>query len=183
MLLPKKRYEEDNKIIYERINNLEYIKAVSGEKYEEKKVGKQLDSTFQKGSVIHCLIQSFSQLCGNTQHTSLFYIFSFNFYNQRWKQSSFSHGSYYITVSKLNSEINKLIDSLLTLEELSSNLIIVNESTKILLLILPQFQLEKNLLKMEISSSNVVFAKYFKKIFFPIWERENLWHCREKWDW
>ena len=33
--------------------------AVSGEKYEEKKVGKQLDSTFQKGSVIHCLIQSF----------------------------------------------------------------------------------------------------------------------------
>jgi ABC-type multidrug transport system fused ATPase/permease subunit len=44
----KKRYEEDNKVIYERINNLEYIKAVSGEKYEEKKIGKQLDSTFQK---------------------------------------------------------------------------------------------------------------------------------------
>ena len=39
---------------------------------------------------------------------------------------------YYITVSKLNSEINKLIDSLLTLEELSSNLIIVNESVKTL---------------------------------------------------
>lgn len=44
----KKRYEEDNKIIYERINNLEYIKAVSGEKYEEKKIGQQLDSTFRK---------------------------------------------------------------------------------------------------------------------------------------
>ncbi|CAJ0824561.1 22168_t:CDS:2, partial [Entrophospora sp. SA101] len=34
----KKRQEEDNKIIYERINNLEYIKAVSGEKYEEEKI-------------------------------------------------------------------------------------------------------------------------------------------------
>jgi len=44
----KKRQEEDNKIIYERINNLEYIKAISGEKYEEKKVGQQLDSTFHK---------------------------------------------------------------------------------------------------------------------------------------
>jgi ABC-type multidrug transport system fused ATPase/permease subunit len=44
----KKRQEEDNKVIYERINNLEYIKAVSGEKYEEKKVDQQLDSTFQK---------------------------------------------------------------------------------------------------------------------------------------
>ena len=44
----KKRYEEDNKLIYERINNLEYIKAVSGEKYEEEKINKQLDSTFKK---------------------------------------------------------------------------------------------------------------------------------------
>ena len=44
----KKRYEEDNKVIFERINNLEYIKAVSGEKYEEVKIDKQLDSTFRK---------------------------------------------------------------------------------------------------------------------------------------
>lgn len=44
----KKRYEEDNKMIYERINNLEYVKAVSGEKYEEEKIGKQLDETFRK---------------------------------------------------------------------------------------------------------------------------------------
>jgi ABC-type multidrug transport system fused ATPase/permease subunit len=39
---------------------------------------------------------------------------------------------YYLTVQKLNSEINKLIDSLMTLEELSSNLVIVNQSVKIL---------------------------------------------------
>lgn len=44
----KKRYEEDNKVIFERINNLEYVKAVSGEKYEEVKIDKQLDSTFRK---------------------------------------------------------------------------------------------------------------------------------------
>src|SRR5437763_14086712 len=47
-VVAKKRSEEDNKVIYERINKLEYIKAVSGEKYEEKKVNQQLDSTFQK---------------------------------------------------------------------------------------------------------------------------------------
>src|ERR1044072_6730090 len=44
----KKRSEEDNKVIYERINNLQYIKAVSGEKYEEVKIDKQLDTTFRK---------------------------------------------------------------------------------------------------------------------------------------
>src|SRR6185436_11830459 len=44
----KRRQEEDNKIIYERVNNLEYIKAVSGENYEEEKVGRQLDSTFRQ---------------------------------------------------------------------------------------------------------------------------------------
>ena len=44
----KKRTEEDNKVIFERINNLEYIKAVSGEKYEEKKINNQLNSTFDK---------------------------------------------------------------------------------------------------------------------------------------
>ncbi|CAG8466280.1 11807_t:CDS:2 [Gigaspora margarita] len=44
----KKRQEEDNKMIYERINSLEYIKAVSGEKYEEGKIGQRLDSTFRK---------------------------------------------------------------------------------------------------------------------------------------
>ena len=47
-LAAKKRQEEDNKVIYERISNLEYIKAVSGEKYEEERVGQQLDSTFRQ---------------------------------------------------------------------------------------------------------------------------------------
>jgi ABC-type multidrug transport system fused ATPase/permease subunit len=44
----KERYEKDNKMIYERINSLEYIKAVSGEKYDEKKIDQQLNSTFRQ---------------------------------------------------------------------------------------------------------------------------------------
>jgi ABC-type multidrug transport system fused ATPase/permease subunit len=37
-LIAKKRVEKDNEIIFERINNLEYIKATGGENYEEKKI-------------------------------------------------------------------------------------------------------------------------------------------------
>jgi len=44
----KKRYEKDNQAIYERINNLEYIKTVAGEDYEQKKIAQQLKSTFQQ---------------------------------------------------------------------------------------------------------------------------------------
>jgi len=44
----RKRYEEDNKFIYERINGLEYIKAVSGEEREEEKVDRKLDTTFRR---------------------------------------------------------------------------------------------------------------------------------------
>ncbi|CAG8710645.1 12602_t:CDS:2, partial [Racocetra fulgida] len=43
----KKRIEKDNEAIYEKINNLEYIKAVSGETYEEKKLFQRLDTTFR----------------------------------------------------------------------------------------------------------------------------------------
>jgi hypothetical protein len=44
----KRRYEKDNRVIYERINNLEYIKTVAGENYEQKKITRQLKSTFQQ---------------------------------------------------------------------------------------------------------------------------------------
>lgn len=44
----KNRYEKDNRTIYERINNLEYIKTVAGENYEQKKIARQLKSTFQQ---------------------------------------------------------------------------------------------------------------------------------------
>ena len=44
----KKRYEKDNEMIYERINNLEYIKTISGEDYEREKITQQLKSTFHR---------------------------------------------------------------------------------------------------------------------------------------
>jgi ABC-type multidrug transport system fused ATPase/permease subunit len=134
----KKRYEEDNKVIYERINNLEYIKAVSGEKYEEKKVGKQLDSTFQKNKKSLwwiVLFKAFPNYVIIPNIPTFFITLALTFTSKDENDPVFlvvNFHRYYITVSKLNSEINKLIDSLLTLEELSSNLNIVNENVKIL---------------------------------------------------
>lgn len=69
---------------------------------------------------------------------------------------------YYLTVQKLNSEINKLIDSLMTLEELSSNLVIVNQSVKILNLDSSNFPItlkgKKPFENGDIVFQNVVFA-------------------------
>jgi len=44
----KKRYVEENRHLFERINNLEYIKVTSGEVYEQKKLNRLLDHNFQK---------------------------------------------------------------------------------------------------------------------------------------
>jgi len=44
----KQRYEEENRYIFERINNLEYIKVTSGENYEQQKLEKLIDRNFQK---------------------------------------------------------------------------------------------------------------------------------------
>ena len=44
----KQRYEEENRHLFERINNLEYIKVTSGENYEQQKLEKLLDHNFQK---------------------------------------------------------------------------------------------------------------------------------------
>jgi ABC-type multidrug transport system fused ATPase/permease subunit len=44
----KRRYAEENRHIFERINNLEYIKVTSGENYEQTKLNRLLDRNFQK---------------------------------------------------------------------------------------------------------------------------------------
>ena len=44
----KKRSEEENRHIFERINNLEYIKATSGEEYEKNKLNKLVNRAFKK---------------------------------------------------------------------------------------------------------------------------------------
>lgn len=44
----KRRYQEENRHIFERINNLEYIKASSGEEYEKKRLDNLIDKNFQQ---------------------------------------------------------------------------------------------------------------------------------------
>ncbi|MCE8167080.1 MAG: ABC transporter ATP-binding protein [Candidatus Moeniiplasma glomeromycotorum] len=133
----KKRYEEDNKVIFERINNLEYIKAVSGEKYEEVKIDKQLDATFRenKKSLWYSVI--FKAVPGYLIIPSIpigFVALTLAFFRDEASPyfilTNFIR--YYFTAQKLNQEMNKMIDSLLTLDDLSSNLTIVNESAKVL---------------------------------------------------
>lgn len=137
----KKRYEEDNKVIYERINNLEYIKAVSGEKYEERKIDQQLNSTFEKNkrslwySVLFKALPNYIVIPNIPIFFVSLALASAEFGLKDKNDSAFLATNfilYYMTAQKLNSEVNKIVDALLTLEELSSNLIIVNESAKVL---------------------------------------------------
>ncbi|KLL02580.1 MAG: ABC transporter ATP-binding protein [Mycoplasmataceae bacterium RC_NB112A] len=133
----KKRYEEDNKVIFERINNLEYIKAVSGEKYEEKKIDKQLDNTFRENkkslwySVIFKAVPTYLII---PSIPIIFVALVLTFFGGE-NGAYFiipNFIRYYFTAQKLNQEMDKMISVLLNLDELSSNLTIVNESVKIL---------------------------------------------------
>jgi len=135
----KKRQEEDNKVIYERINNLEYIKAVSAEKYEEKKVDQQLDSTFQKNKKALWYSTMFKTVPNYlvVPNIPIFFLaLALTFVSETSKSSgAFAIGNfslYFISVKSLNSEVGKIVDALLTLDELSSSLEIVNEAVQIL---------------------------------------------------
>ena len=138
-LAAKKRQEEDNKVIYERINNLEYIKAVSGEKYEEEKVGRQLDSTFRqnkKSLWFSTMFKAVPQYVVIPNIPIVFMALTLVFYSKSDKMGAvFLIGNfvrYFLSAKSLNNEVNKIIEALLTLDELSSSLTIVNESTKTL---------------------------------------------------
>ncbi|MEG7979106.1 MAG: ABC transporter ATP-binding protein/permease [Mollicutes bacterium UO1] len=135
----KKRQEEDNKVIYERINNLEYIKAVSGEKYEEEKISQQLDDTFRKNEKALWYSTMFKTI-PNYMVVPNIPIFFLSATLTLVDESSIkspvytvgNFSSYFMSVKGLNSEVGKIVDALLTLDELSSNLEIVNESVQIL---------------------------------------------------
>ncbi|CAG8672856.1 8082_t:CDS:2, partial [Ambispora leptoticha] len=138
-LAAKKRQEEDNKIIYERINNLEYIKAVSGEKYEEERVDRQLDSTFRRNKKslwFSTMFKAVPQYVVIPNIPIIFMALTLVFYSKNDKMGAvFLIGNfvrYFLSVRSLNSEVNKIIEAMLTLDELSSSLTIVNESAKTL---------------------------------------------------
>ncbi|CAH1756757.1 3958_t:CDS:2 [Entrophospora sp. SA101] len=135
----KKRQEEDNKVIYERINNLEYIKTVSGEKYEEEMIDRQLDSTFRqnkKSLWYSTLFKAVPQYLIIPNIPITFMALVLLFYSKSDKMGGvFLIGNfvrYFFSVRNLNNEINKIIEALLTLDELSSSLTIVNESAQAL---------------------------------------------------
>ena len=133
----KKRLEEDNKIVFERINNLEYIKAVSGEKYEEEKISQQLDSTFRKNKkslLYSTLFKVVPQYIVIPIIPIAFLILVMFFYetddSMRTVFLTANFIRYFVSVRLLNGEVTKIVESLLTLDELSSSLTIVNESAK-----------------------------------------------------
>jgi ABC-type multidrug transport system fused ATPase/permease subunit len=136
----KRRYEEDNKLIYEKINNLEYIKAVSGENYEVKKVAKQLGQTFSKNTkslIYSVLFKAVPNYLIIPNIAILFVLLaawtttdSQGKANHAFLLFNFIH--YYFAVQKLNGEVNKIIDALINLEELATNLLMTKENVKIL---------------------------------------------------
>ncbi|CAG8455433.1 12951_t:CDS:2 [Ambispora gerdemannii] len=138
-LAAKKRQEEDNKVIYERINNLEYIKVISGEKYEEEMIDRQLDSTFRqnkKSLWYSALFKAVPQYLIIPNIPIFFMALTLLFYSESSKMGTvFLIGNfvrYFFSVKSLNNEVNKIIEALLTLDELSGSLAIVNESAKTL---------------------------------------------------
>ncbi|CAG8455829.1 2004_t:CDS:1 [Ambispora gerdemannii] len=135
----KKRQEEDNKMIYERINNLEYIKSISGEKYEEEKVNQQLDATFQKNKKALWYSTMFKTIPNYLVVPNIpvfFLAATLTLAKENSRTSAvFAIGNfsgYYMSVKNLNSEVGKIVDALLTLDELSTNLEIVNETVQVL---------------------------------------------------
>ena len=169
-LVAKKRLEEDNKVIYERINSLEHIKSVSGEEYEEEKINKQLDSTFKKNKKALWYSTMFKVVPNYVIIPNIPIIFLALTLTLKFTPivakigTAFLVGNfsfYYLAVRNLNSEVTKIVEALLTLEELSSSLIIVNESVKILN---SENNLSKNNLNLipfkngDITFQNVLFA-------------------------
>ncbi|WNE41355.1 MAG: Vitamin B12 import ATP-binding protein BtuD [Mycoplasmataceae bacterium] len=132
----KKRYEEDNRIIFERVKNLEYIKNNSSEFFEQQKISDRLDKTFRnnKTSLLWtALFQTLPNylLIPNIPYLFMMIVTVINNKDKVLNLPEFIFGNfidYFFTVQRLNSEVNKILDAILTLEDLSSDLSIVTES-------------------------------------------------------
>jgi ABC-type multidrug transport system fused ATPase/permease subunit len=167
----KRRIEEDNKIIFERINNLEYIKTVSGENYEEKKISQQLDSTFRKNKkslLYSTLFKAVPQYIIIPIIPVIFMALVLILFRKNEDMAAIFLISnfirYFVSVRILNGEVTKIVESLLNLDQLSSNLTIVNESTKYL-----NRPIKLNLENNNFHSENIPFKNgnlTFKNVFF-----------------
>jgi len=135
----RKRLEVDNRVIYERINNIEYIKCVSGEDFEEKRIDQQLEETFQKNNrslFKLTLLKAIPNYLLIPNNPILFiFLVLFNTGDTEKNQPIFIFANfirYYSIIQRLNGDISRIIDSLLSLEELSSSLLTIKESIDVL---------------------------------------------------
>jgi ABC-type multidrug transport system fused ATPase/permease subunit len=127
----KKRYENDNRAIFERMRNLKYIKTNSSENFEQKKMSNLLEKTFQSNKLSLLWTTLFKAVPNYLITPNIPWIFLaiITF----WKKEGYiltlsTVANYYFVITKLNNEVAKILDSFLVLEDLSSNLIIVTEN-------------------------------------------------------
>ncbi|CAJ0840990.1 6110_t:CDS:1 [Entrophospora sp. SA101] len=137
----KKRYEEENLHIFERINNLEYIKATSGEEYEQRKLNKLIDRTFKKNkkSLFWGVLFEAVPTQVLVPNISLFFILLSAFLTVLFvdfaENPAFSLYNFILittTVISLKSEIEKIVQACANLDDLSSDLLLLNESVHFL---------------------------------------------------
>ena len=138
----KHRYEKENRHIFERINNLEYIKASSGENCEQKKLNKLLDRNFQKNkksllwSVFFQAIPQFILIPNINiffivlSGLSTFWLVPSPAENQLFFFVTFA--LIHSTVSDLRGEVEKIVQASANLDDLSGDLSLVMESVRTL---------------------------------------------------
>lgn len=128
----KRRYEGDNRAIFERMRKLKYIKINSSEQVEQEKITGLLDNTFRSNKQSLLWTALFKALPNYLITPTIPWMFmaivTFAGIGGRGPLTLATVGSLYFVISKLNSEIGKVLDSILALEELSSDLSIVTDS-------------------------------------------------------
>jgi ABC-type multidrug transport system fused ATPase/permease subunit len=136
----KKRYIEENRHIFERINNLEYIKVTSGENCEQRKLNKLLDHNFQKNkksllwSVFfqsipqYILIPNINVFFIVLSGLSTFWLVPSPAENQLFFFVTFA--LICVTVSDLRNEVEKIVQASANLDDLSGDLSLVMKSMK-----------------------------------------------------
>lgn len=138
----KKRLEKENIHILERINNLEHIKTSSGENYEQRKLNNLLDRNFvknKKSLLWSVLFQAVPSYLIIPNVNLLFILLSGTaayLVSPPFKKnpvfSAFNFALIYQTVWNLKIEVEKIITSLVSLDDLSSDLTIIMDSINVL---------------------------------------------------
>jgi len=137
----KIRSEEENRHIFERINNLEYIKVTSGEKYEQKKLNKLVDKTFKKNKKALLWGVLFEAVPAQMLIPNVRFFFVFLAalltvllvdFKKNLAFSVYNFSLIAATVSSLGNELEKIVQACANLEDLSGDLLLLNESVHFL---------------------------------------------------